>query len=105
MWSATVARTERNEDKLDIIVTYTDGTNEFAKTYSADATPADSNWLQNQIQNQLNKLSNLDNFEATVKGQNLVSVPLTVDPTTLTITDFPGNLQPISLPDQPVGTI
>lgn len=86
MWTATVARTERNEDRLDIIVTYTDGTNEFSKTYSTDSIPGDSTWLNTQITNQLTKLSDLDTFETDINNQNIVKTTLQIDPVTLQAT-------------------
>jgi hypothetical protein len=87
MWTATVARTERNEDRLDIIVTYTNGVTEFSKTYSADAPPSDPNWLQTQIQNQLNNLFKLDAYEQVITETKIVSKTLEIASDTLELAE------------------
>lgn len=82
MWKGNVQRTERPQGRLDIIITYDNGTNSFDETISTDKAQYDT-WLSDQIQARLNQLNMLDDFENTVNSSNTVkAVDIKIDPVT-----------------------
>lgn len=93
MWTGQIARTERNGDTLDIIVTYSDGNgNEFSQVISTDSAQSDT-WLSDQINAKLTQLNSLDLFEQSVNALPIMNSTITVAPTPqpVTITPLPIN--------------
>lgn len=66
MWKGNVARTERNGRTLNIIISYTNGINNFDETISTDSPQGDT-WLPAMIKSRLEQLNQLDTFEDSIK--------------------------------------
>lgn len=79
MWKAKIIDTQRNGERLDIIISYSraDG-NAFNETISTTSAQDDL-WINGQITNKLNKLNDLDIYETSVKASNLSATEFSVD--------------------------
>ena len=90
-WTGQVARTERNGDQLDIIVSYIrDDGNTFDQTIRTNVAH-DGGWLQGLIQDKLIQLNDLDGYEGTVNDSQVSQSTLSID------TKQALNIQPIKV--------
>ncbi len=88
MWQGNVARTERHGNTLDIIVSYSNGTNTFDETITTDRAQTDD-WLSNQITARLNQLNALDDYETNLSQNPIITTPvLSIDPATGSISQL-----------------
>lgn len=78
MWTGNIARTERNGNILNIVISYVNGDSSFTETVSTDKVQADD-WLPNIITQRLNQLNALDDFEQSLQSNDIVSSTLSLN--------------------------
>lgn len=80
-WKGQVVSTERHGDRLDINIHYTDGgDNQHDQTISTTVSQ-DDNWLTDQITAKLSQLNILDDYEALVNQDSVLTSSVTLDET------------------------
>jgi hypothetical protein len=81
MWQAKIARTERNGNRLDIIIHYSNGVTEYDQVVST-TTPQSETWINDRINEKLIELTNLDVYENSLKDEHITESAFDIDPIT-----------------------
>lgn len=87
-WQGKVRNTQRNQNRLDIIIVYSNGEQELTETTSV-TTAQEADFIPNTIKQRITQLNGLDAYEQDVIDSAVKDSVFTVDPDTGEVIDTP----------------